>query len=71
MKTMIIEPRHVNQLSTKFSVIKENTEFVRDSVASGTLSDAIRASRQLAYSANSLVRFLEDIDNHTFNFEIE
>lgn len=51
----------IDRLCIKFSVVKENVDNVKEAVAFGTLSEAIREAKQLAYSANSLVQFLEEL----------
>ncbi len=38
--------------------IEKNLATVKESIGSGTLAEAIRAAKQLEYSANSLVKFL-------------
>jgi hypothetical protein len=50
-----------DHLAVKFSVILENVSNTREAIGSGTLDDAIRAAKQLAYSANSLVSLLNEL----------
>jgi hypothetical protein len=54
-------PHTPNELTVKFSVTKENLQNVKDAISEGTLDEAIRAAKQLVYSATTLVEFLEDL----------
>jgi hypothetical protein len=54
--------RLIDDLCVKFGIVNENVSNVKESIASGSLSDAIRAAKQLAYSANSFVYFLENLE---------
>jgi hypothetical protein len=51
----------IDALVVKFSVLSENLRNVKEAIATGTLNDAIKEAKQLAYSSQTFLAHLEEL----------
>jgi hypothetical protein len=51
----------IDALVVKFSVLTENLRNVKEAIGTGTLNDAIREAKQLAYSSQTFLTYLEGL----------